>query len=282
MLYLLIVSVIWGCSFGLIKTYLAGLESSFIAAVRIALALLVFLPFLRLKDLKLSQLAALMSIGAIQFGLMYLTYIYAFQFLQAYQVALFTIFTPLYVTLINDLMNRKVRLLFLSTSLLAVAGSIVIVFREIGRQELHIGFILIQLSNLCFAFGQLAYTRWKSKHKNLSDKGIFALLYMGAITLTLPTALIVADWSTLQLSINAIVTLLYLGVIASGLGFFIWNFGAQKTNIGALAILNNVKIPLGIGFALFVFHEQASLWRLFVGGGIIALSLIINEWYKSA
>ena len=47
MLLLVLVSLLWAFSPGLIKGRLTGLDSAFISAVRLALALLVFLPFLR-------------------------------------------------------------------------------------------------------------------------------------------------------------------------------------------------------------------------------------------
>ena len=48
MRYLVIVSLIWAFSFGLIKTYLVGLDPFVVSGIRIGIALLVFLPFLRL------------------------------------------------------------------------------------------------------------------------------------------------------------------------------------------------------------------------------------------
>ena len=49
MVLLLLVSLLWAFSFGLIKTFLGGVDSAFVAAVRLLLALAVFLPFLRLR-----------------------------------------------------------------------------------------------------------------------------------------------------------------------------------------------------------------------------------------
>ena len=44
---LFIVSLIWAFSFGLIKDRLAGLDANFVAAARLLISLLIFLPFLR-------------------------------------------------------------------------------------------------------------------------------------------------------------------------------------------------------------------------------------------
>ena len=56
-----------------------------------------------------------------------------------------------------------------------------------------------------------------------------------------------------------------------------WNYGARRTNMGTLAVFNNLKIPLAITVSLLFFGEQGDLPRL-ITGGIILLGLIIyNE-----
>jgi len=46
---LLLVSIAWGFSFGLIKGNLTGIDSNFISFARMAFSLVVFLPFLKFK-----------------------------------------------------------------------------------------------------------------------------------------------------------------------------------------------------------------------------------------
>src|SRR4051812_48064282 len=104
MWHLLVVSLIWAFSPGLIKTRLTGLggiDGSVVATGRLALALLVFLPFVRLRGLGVSLAVRFIGIGALQFGVMYLCYNEAFRYLNAYEVLLCTITTPLFVTLLN-------------------------------------------------------------------------------------------------------------------------------------------------------------------------------------
>jgi drug/metabolite transporter (DMT)-like permease len=72
--------------------------------------------------------------------------------------------------------------------------------------------------------------------------------------------------------------LLYLGAVASGLGFFLFNAGARRTDIGTLAIFNNAKIPLAILASALVFHEHVDWLRLAAGGVVIALALGLNGW----
>ena len=53
MIYLLAVSLIWAFSFGLIKGNLVGLDSNFVSFVRLFISFLVFVPFLKIKNLEL-------------------------------------------------------------------------------------------------------------------------------------------------------------------------------------------------------------------------------------
>ncbi len=277
MSYLLTVSFIWAFSFGLIKGNLTGLDPNFVSFCRMALALLVFLPFFRLKNLHRSLALKLMLIGMVQYGLMYCSYIYSYQFLKAYQVALFTIFTPLYVTLIHDLFKRRINCLFLLTVFLAIAGTAVIVYRQVTWTDFQAGFMLMQVSNISFAFGQVYYRKLLTAHGEIQDVRIFALLFLGAVLFTGFFSGWTTEWAALVVTPKQVWTLLYLGVLASGLCFFLWNFGARKVDAGALAILNNLKIPLAVACSALFFHEAVNLPRLLVGGGIIVAALWLNE-----
>ena len=278
MIYLLIVSFIWAFSFGLIKGNLTGLDSNFVAWIRMSVSLVVFVPFLRIKGIERKLAVKLIVLGMLQYGLMYITYIYSYQFLKAYQVAIFTIFTPLFVTLINDILEKRFHPLFLAVAILAITGTAIIVNKQIHQNDIRIGFFIIQVSNLCFASGQVWYKKIMSRYNDIKDANIFGLLYFGAFIITFIAALSTTEWSTLQVSTKQIFTLLYLGAIASGLCFFLWNYGAKKTDIGALAVFNNMKVPLAVTCSILFFNEKGSIPRLLIGGVIILAALFINEW----
>jgi len=278
MLYLFIVSLIWAFSFGLIKGNLVSLDSNFVAFIRLLISFIVFLPFLKIKELKQEYIWKLLLIGAVQYGIMYASYIYAFQFLDAYEIVLFTIFTPIYVNLINDLLAKKFHGEYLTTALLAVIGTGIILDKEISSNTVITGFLLMQISNLAFAFGQVYYKRVMKNLSGIKDWNIFALLYLGALLVTLVLSGFTTDFPNLSISSTQVFTLLYLGAIASGLGFFLWNYGVTKTNIGTAAIFNDLKIPLGILVSVLFFGDSVKIWNLTVGGLIVTTALVINEF----
>lgn len=275
---LFIVSMIWAFSFGLIKNNLAGVDSTFVAFARIFIATLVFLPFLKFKRVDRKTAIRLAITGALQFGMMYIAYLAAFQTLKAYEVALFTIFTPIFITLIDDAFSRRFNVLHLAVALLAVLGTWVIEGEAIQTRGVLIGFLLVQVSNLCYAFGQIYYRRIMATIPEVKDREIFGFLYLGGVIITLAGTLVFTPLTSLHLAQNQIITLIYLGAIASGLGFFLWNMGARRVNAGTLAVFNNLKIPFGVAVSLLFFGEQANLTRLLIGGAIIIAALVLSEW----
>lgn len=278
MIYLLIVSLIWAFSFGLIKGNLINVDSNFVAFSRLLISFLLFLPFLKIRNILKKNLLQLLLIGAVQYGLMYICYIYAFQFLYAYEIVLFTILTPIYVVVINDLIQKRFHLLFYLTSMLSLFGAVIVVWQNITSEELIIGFILMQISNISFAFGQVYYKKLMKIIPETKDFNIFAILYLGGFFTAFIFTFFTTDYTTLSLTNNELLTIIYLGVIASGVGFFLWNFGARKTNAGSLAVFNNLKIPFGIIVSVLFFAEEVNLWNLSIGGLIVSLALVINEY----
>lgn len=279
MLYLLFVSLLWAFSFGLIKGGLSGVDSFFVSFMRIFLSLLVFLPFLKRKIVGQSTAWKLVLIGMLQYGIMYISYIYSFQFLQAYEVALFTIFTPLYVAMWHDLKRKKFSSVNLISALLAIVGTAIVVWQALERSNFWLGFGLMQISNIAFAVGQVQYRKVMQSHPQVKDSQVFAYLFLGGSAITLAASLLFTKWQALTISSQQWLILFYLGVVASGIGFFLWNIGARKVNVGTLAVFNNLKIPLSTAVSLLVFGETVNGGNLAVGGSIVLVSLLIAEFF---
>ena len=277
MAYLSFVTLLWAFSFSFIGVYLAGqVDVYFMVLTRTLLALLVFLPFLRWRRLRPALAGQLMAIGAIQLGVMYLFYYHSFLLLTVPEVLIFTIFTPLYVTLCHDLLARRLHGKYLLTALLAVLGAAVIRYDHLTSDYL-LGFAVVQGANLCFALGQVGY-KWVLARETepLPQHQVFASFFTGALLVSLIAWLWLGSprypsnglqWGLLG----------WLGAGASGLGYFLWNKGATQVNAGVLAIMNNALIPAGLLVNLLIWNQEADLWRLGLGGGLIFLSLFINE-----
>ncbi len=108
---------------------LAGhVDSYFAVLVRVGLAALVFLPFLRTRGNSLKTVGLYMLVGAMQLGVMYMLSFRAYLYLTVSELLLFTVLTPLYITLIYDIMSkRRLRWGYAFSALLAVIGAGIIV-----------------------------------------------------------------------------------------------------------------------------------------------------------
>ncbi|MDN3555451.1 EamA family transporter [Halomonas maura] len=279
--YLVGVTVLWAFSFSLIGVYLAGqVDSYFAVMTRIALAALVFLPFLRPALLRGRQRLALMGLGAVQLGLMYLFFYQSFLLLSVPEVLLFTILTPLYITLLDDALFRRFTPFHLVTAALAVLGAAVIRYRGLD-DGYWLGFLVVQGANLCFALGQVGYRRLSAGlPEALPRLAVFGWFYLGALAVAAPAFLLLGNPAALPTSGGQWGVLAWLGLVASGLGYFLWNLGATRVDAGALAIMNNALVPAGLLVNLLLWNRDADLPRLALGAAIILGSLALNEWWQ--
>lgn len=271
MIFLILTSIFWSLSFVLIKKYLVGIDPYFVSFIRLLLSALIFLPFVA-YHIKGRFKWKLFKMGMIQFGLMYIFYISAFSFLEAHQIALLTILTPFYVLLFSFIFEFKLRPLSFTLALLNIFVSGWLVYKD-GTGQIW-GIVLMQLSNLCFAWGQVYYKQIRDRIEG-RDGEIFFWPYLGATIVAGACFGIWGDTSKISLDITQWGVLAYLGIIASGLGFFFWNKGAKSTSTGNLAISNNLKIPLAIIMASALLGEHVEwikvLIYLTLFGGSIAL-----------
>ncbi|ELU1438959.1 DMT family transporter [Providencia rettgeri] len=279
---LVITTLLWAASFSLIGEYLAGqVDSWFSVLVRVALASLVFLPFLRWRQFSLKVIALYMAVGACQLGVMYLFVFHAYQYLMVAEFLLFTVLTPLYVTLIYDLLERQpLRKGYLFSSLLAVIGAAIIRYDHLS-ESFWLGLLFVQLANIFFAIGQVGYKRLMEIHP-IPQHQAFSWFYLGATLVALIGWLLFGNKSMMPTTTLQWGVLLWLGIVASGIGYFMWNYGATKVDAGTLAIMNNMMVPAGllVNFAIWQQHPD---WLSFtIGSSLIIASLWVHRrWILS-
>lgn len=242
-----------------------------VAAIRLGLALLALLPWLRLPRCGLKGAMALMGIGAVQFGLMYVALNYCFIVLQAYQVALFTIMTPLYVAAIHAHRSGRRPAGLFAAALAALAGAALVERWSVDRSTFWAAFLVMQVSNAAFAWGQVAYKSWRRAHPDEKDLNIFAWLYSGGTLVCIVWAVFGSNWGELLTYTPARWTaLLYLGLVASGAGFYLWNTGATKVKAAELAVMNNLKSPLAFIVSVIFWGAYANMrpsdWAFLAAG----------------
>lgn len=269
--YLIIATICFSLSFGLIKEQLSVLPSEFVVFCRLLIAFLIFLPFFKKLSLKKHLFAFL--VGIIQFGLMYLLFVKAFKILQGNEVAVLTTTTPVFVAIWSSILGEKFKPIYILCILMSVIGAGIIVWNNMTFNMIVKGVLLMEGCNCSFALGQVL---WK-KFVGDNDVNLMSSAYLGAFLFVLPFSLLAVDFTNIVLTKGQIFSILYLAIIPTGIGFWLWNKGAEKVKYSTLAIMNNLKIPLGVIFAIFIFHEKIDILNFIIGSTIILSAIFILQ-----
>ena len=259
MVYLIIVSILWSFSFGIIKYGLSGVDSGFVSLMRTLIAFIFFTSLTVYNFKRFVFDLKLILIGAIQFGLMYVLYIQSYEFLPAYLVATFTITTPIFIGLSSQLIeknNFSVKGIF--AVILVVAGSLMLRFNIVNPLEYWSGFFLIQCANFCFAIGQVMFKKWSSENSTTDIMNNFSQMFFGAVLVT--SLFNFSNPINFELlSTSNLLALLFLGLISTGFGFLAWNIGTTMVSTEKLAIMNNLIIPIAVCNSYLFFGENIDL-----------------------
>ncbi|WP_148861223.1 carboxylate/amino acid/amine transporter [Marinobacter fonticola] len=281
MALLVFVTVLWAFSFSLIGEFLAGhVDSDFAVLSRVVLAGLAFLPLTRWRGVPWALKGGVTLVGALQFGITYLCLYRSFAYLSVPEVLLFTIFTPLYVTLIDDALNRRFSPMALVAAAIATLGAGIIRYDGLSEDFLT-GFLLLQVANATFAAGQVGYKHLIQRYPiDMPLYRFFGYFYAGALLFALPSFLIFGNPDKLPSTPLQWGILAWLGLAASGLGLFLWNRGACLVDAGTLAIMNNALVPAGLLVNLLIWNRDADLGSLLLGGAVMGLSLWVNARFS--
>src|SRR5690349_3698259 len=141
MIDLVLSSVLFSLSFGLIRAEVKAIDPFVVALLRLLLSLAAFSPWLK----KTPHKKDLMAIGFVQYGVMYCFYIASFRHLQGHQVAILTTTTPILVVLIDGCFEAKVSKRALLAAAIAMIAGLVVVFDEKALATHLIGLFYVMI-----------------------------------------------------------------------------------------------------------------------------------------
>ncbi|MBR2386948.1 EamA family transporter [bacterium] len=278
MISLILATIFFSISFGLIKANLATLDPNLVSFLRLFFASMIFLPVFILKKNNVTKkdfIQALL-IGTIQFGLMFIFYIQAFKFLKGSEIVLLTTSTPFFVLLISSIYSKKIDFIQILLVAIAIFGGFFVVFRENSLNFAILGIVFMELSNLSFALGQIL---WK-KQIDSSSSALMFPAYFGACLLALFSSFLFSKTEIIKITNIQWFSILYLAIIPTGIGFWLWNMGAKKVSETTLSVMNNLKIPIGAIFAILFFKESVKFENFTIGLLLILIAIFGSIIYK--
>ena len=112
--------------------------------------------------------------------------------------------------------------------------------------------------------------------KNIRQSTLFGYFHYGALLISLAAFLLFGNMDKISPTPTQWAVLLWLGIVASGLGYFLWNRGATQVDSGILAIMNHAVVPLGLIVNLVLWGHTINYPSLIIGGGLILSALWIH------
>ena len=269
-LLLVLVTLVWGTTFPLLKSaaqHLSGLE---ISVLRFIVAALCMSPFVfRLRRAVWRDGALLGSMGLIS----YVSQAYGLQFISADRSAFLTSLNVLFVPLISWLMGGQLNFKIILAALLACGG---IGLMSWGGGSNLIGDGATVISALAYASYVLMLSRMTLQHasRELVATQIVMMALIGVVLLPFEGQVQLASLPARLLTVWPVI--LFLGAVATAAMLFLQAQGQKRVSAARAALIYALEPAFAAVFSWLLLGEQLGL-RAALGGAILVAAVLISE-----
>lgn len=268
-------AIIWGISYVFTKVAVENIPPMTLAMFRFSLAIIVLLPFARQSKIKLSGKAHLYSALAGLFGIT--SYFFfentALKYTSPSDASLIVSSAPLLTILLYDLRRRRFELTEYLGAILAFSGIAVLIY---GGQFSRYSSVTGNLLAFGAAASWTAYTVFFERIAGSALKGVVETMAWG-LAFIFPLSLIEILRSSMVLSVPfaAITGIVYLGIFASALGYFLWGRGIELWG-GKASTLWIYTIPIFAALSdVLILKNTPSLFFYF-GAAFVACGMLVS------
>lgn len=268
---LLLTAIIWGSTFFIFKNALDSLTALWLLAIRFIIATLAMLPVCWRRLLKMDRRAV---VGGIYMGLC-LTAAYIFQTygLKYTSAGNNAFLTASYCVLVPFLMwaiyKKRPGIHNIAAALLCMAG-IGFVSLDNGFDSVNIGDVLTLICGVFYAL-QIIVTE---KYVHDCDALCISAVQFAVTGVICFFAALILEPIPAYISTDAWLTLLYLGVIATALCWFLQAWGMKYTPSSTATVLMSLEAVFGVIFAGIFAGEVVTLGAFFGFVLILAAELL--------
>ncbi len=285
-LYFVVLSLIWGASFIVIRHIVEVLPPIFAAAVRLAFASLslALICLYRGESLLISRqaMARIWPLGFIMIGLPFAFLFWGEQFIAPGLAGLLNGTVPLWTALfqvaISSLRAKRLERELVVGLILGFLGIIFVFANDLTLplkdQELLGGLAILAMA-VCYAIGNVLSHKVLTSQNHIPlftmtlHQHLVSALFIGLISFTVEP---LVSTETLANNLDAILYLVYLGLVPSAIGFYLYFQlikGIGSVKAGAIAYL----LPVTALLFDFLFFGSIPPWNAFVGAGFILVGL---------
>lgn len=269
-LLLVLVTLVWGTTFALLKSaaqHLSGLE---ISVARFIVAALCMSPFvLKLRLAVWRDGALLGSMGLVS----YVSQAYGLQFISSDRSAFLTSLNVLFVPLLSWFMGGQLNFKIVFAALLACGG---IGLMSWGGGSSLPGDGATVISALAYASYVLMLSRMTLKHpsRELVTTQIVMMALIGVVLLPFEGLAQVASLPARALTVWPVI--LFLGAVATAAMLFLQAQGQKRVSAARAALIYALEPAFAALFSWLLLGEQLGL-RAALGGAILVAAVLLSE-----
>ncbi|WP_460505452.1 DMT family transporter [Hydrogenophaga soli] len=281
---LLVLSLLWGCSYGLIALGLREFPFVTLMALRSLVACLALFAIFSITRVRVNHSVELWRMlfwqSLVGNTIPMLLVAWAQKSVPSAMATIFGSTIPLFIFLMALFEGEKISIKTCVGAVFGFLGVVLATGDGIGAftWENILPYAALLLSSLSYAVAAI-YA------KNLARvPSLFAaagsMLWASLVLLTM--SVLFEDWRLARFTLNSMSTVLILGVFCTGVGF--WILFKVRNSLGSMAASSQVylRLPVGIAFGVFFLDEKVGL-MVILGSFLVALGVIVilspADWY---
>ncbi len=287
-LAILVLVLIWGTNFSVVKVALRELSPLAFNALRFILAssiLFVFLhPTRATLNIERRDIPTFIGLGLLGNVLYQVLFIYGVHWTLAGNAALMLATVPIFVSLFSTLLHHeKIGPAGWAGVLLSVAGICLVVWGGVRGPQFGAETVRGDITMLGAAVAWSAYTVGAAPlvQRYGPLKATAGTMWIGTVVLVLIStpALLVQEWSTV--SVGAWSGVVFSGALSIALAYIIWYYGVRHLGSSRTAVYSNT-VPLVALLVAWMTLGETPTWTQLAGAGSIVGGVLLSKLGSAA
>ena len=284
-LLLILLGCIWGSNFLFIRIGVRDIKPMTFTSLRLFIATLVFYMVLKLtgKDLRIPKelIPLLILTGIVDAAIPHFLIAWGEQYVESGVTSLILATSPFFTLIIAHflLQDEKITMLKLFGIGIGFFGVFVLFYNHLtySSKNLLVGEILILIASIFYALGTILIRKLSERMDFL--KATFYFLLFGFV-FSFPFVFILENPAASRLTISACLSVLYVGIVGSVLGYSIFFYLIDKTGATKSSQIGYIT-PIFATFLGVVFLKESFTINLLIGALLILFGVYIVENSKT-
>ncbi|MFO7880970.1 MAG: DMT family transporter [Kosmotogaceae bacterium] len=272
-IFLTSTAAIWGISYIFTKIAVESIPPMTLASMRFLIASMILFLFVgKKRGFTLLKSKGAMLSGLFGVALYFFFENYSLKLTNPSDAALIVSSAPILAIIFYDILERRFNIIEYIGSISAFTGLFFIIY---GGQFNEGSSIFGNIIAFGAAISWVGYTYFFEKNSDSTTTGTFAISLWGMI-FAIPFAIIELFIFKMPISFNpgSITGILYLSILASALGYFMWGMGIKFWG-GKYSTIWIYTIPIFTVFADIVFLNNIPTFFFYLGASLVATGMIL-------